>query len=53
MFHVLKIKLEFHVTIQTVHYVFLTIFADAAADTQSVHVVGKSCIYCRILDEAC
>ena len=53
MFHVLKIKLEFHVTIQTVHYVFLTIFAAAAADTQSVHVVGKSCIYCRILDEAC
>lgn len=53
MFHVLKIKLEFYVRIQTVDYVFLTVFADAAADTQSVHVVGKSCIYCRILDEAC
>ena len=48
MVHTFRIKLELYVRIQAMESVFLTTFDVVAVDTRSAHVVGKSCIYCRI-----
>ena len=48
MVHTFRIKLELYVRIQAMESVFLTTFDVVAVDTWSAHVVGKSCIYCRI-----